>query len=348
MRKLSIHLTHRQLIAVTGIALALVACSRDSRRDVNHSARTTIAADSTAGAGFATADRRAVMGGMRDPRAEKAFSASPPMEVMASPVAAPVVPAETPPPSAAPSAPTPEQAANAVDVGAPLPPASDPAGAMLVRHGEASVEVKHVDDAVAKIRQSAAQFGGFVANTAIRNGKDEQPSASLEIRVPTAQFDGFVGELRTLGKVESVTASAVDVGEEYVDLGARAANARRVEARLVELLATRTGKLSDVLTVEQELARVRQEIERHDARLRFLERRAALSSINVALHQPLALIDRPRPGPIVEAIALAWERILNVLAWCIASLGIIVPIGILFGLGWLMLRRANWPRFRSE
>jgi hypothetical protein len=148
--------------------------------------------------------------------------------------------------------------------------------------------------------------------------------------------------------VETVTASAVDVGEEYVDLGARAANARRVEARLVELLATRTGKLSDVLTVEQELARVRQEIERHDARLRYLERRAALSSLNVTLHQPLALIDRPQPGPIVEAIALAWERTLSVLAWCIASLGIIVPVSVLFGLGWLMFRRANWPRYRSE
>ncbi|MEP6999074.1 MAG: DUF4349 domain-containing protein [bacterium] len=342
MRKLNIRLTRRHLIAVAGIALALVACSRDSRRNV--------ATDSATSAGFATDNRRATMDVMPGRPAEKALSGSAPNDAMESPAVSmvgAVAAAPTPPVrDIALAAPTQSEPAPALDVGAPLPPASDPAGAMLVRHGEASVEVKHVDDAVSKIRQSAAQFGGFVANTAIRNGKDEQPSASLEIRVPTAQFDGFVNELRTLGKVETVTASAVDVGEEYVDLGARAANARRVEARLVELLATRTGKLSDVLTVEQELARVRQEIERHDARLRYLERRAALSSLNVTLHQPLALIDRP--GQIVEAIALAWERVLNVLAWCIASLGIIVPVGVLIGLCWLMLRRANWPRFRSE
>lgn len=231
------------------------------------------------------------------------------------------------------------RATSVANVGAPLPPASDPAGAMLVRHGEATVEVRHIDDAVARIRQAAQQFGGFVANTTIRNGKDEQPSATLEIRVPTAQFDAALGALRTLGKVETVTANAEDVGEEYVDLGARAANARRVEARLVEMLASRTGKLSDVLTVEQELARVRQEIERHDARLRYLERRASLSSLNVTLHQPLALIDRPSPGPIVEAIALAWERTLGMIAWCIASLGIIVPLGVLVGIGVVLWRR---------
>ena len=233
-----------------------------------------------------------------------------------------------------------EQAAMTTGAGAPLPPASDPAGAMLVRHGEASVEVRHVDDAVARMRHAAAQFGGFVANTAVRSGKDEQPSASLEVRVPTAQFDGLLAALHTLGKVERITAGAEDVGEEYVDLGARAANARRVEARLIEMLGTRTGKLSDVLTVEQELARVRQEIERHDARLRWLERRAALSSLTIALHEPVGLIDRPSPGPIVEAIGLAWQRTLGIIAWCIASLGILVPLGVLVGVGVLVLRRA--------
>ncbi len=228
--------------------------------------------------------------------------------------------------------------------GAPLPPASDPAGAMLVRHGQASIEVRRVDDAVLRIRQAAQQLGGFVANTALRNGRDEQPSASLELRVPTAQFDELISGLKAFGKVESVNANAEDVGEEYVDLGARAANARRVEARLVEMLASRTGKLSDVLTVEQELARVRQEIERHDARLRWLERRASLSSFNVTLHEPLALVDRTTNGPIAEAFAEAWRRLLGVIAWFIAALGVLVPVGVVICGAVVIVRRLRRAR----
>jgi hypothetical protein len=226
--------------------------------------------------------------------------------------------------------------------------ATETAGAMLIRHGEASLEVIRLDDALAKVRQNASQFGGFVANTAIRNGKEEHPSATIQIRVPSAQFDGLLATLGTVGKVETVTANVQDVGEEYVDMGARATNARRMEARLIEMLATRTGKLADVLTVEQELRRVREEIERYEARIRFLEKHASVSSLDITLHEPLALINRPRPGPIVVAIGLAWERTLGVVAWCIASLGVIVPLGVLVGLGVMLYRWMQVPRFREE
>jgi hypothetical protein len=225
-----------------------------------------------------------------------------------------------------------------------LPSAIDPSGAMLVRHGQASVEVKRVDDAVTKVRQTAAQFGGFVANTALTGGKDQQRAATLEIRVPTGQFDALLAALGGLGKVESVSATAEDVADEYVDLGARVGNARRVEARLVEMLATRTGKLSEVLTVEQELRRVREEIERYDARLKWLERRTALSSLDVSLHEPLPLIERqPGPGPLAEAFAQAWSRAIGVLAWCIASLGVLLPLGALALAGAVVARRLLRP-----
>jgi hypothetical protein len=246
--------------------------------------------------------------------------------------------------AAAPPAAVSSRSDAAPETGTLLAPASDPAGAMLVRHGQASIEVRHVDDAVLRVRQAAQQLGGFVANTALRNGKDEQPSASLELRVPTAQFDQLMTGLKAFGRVESVSANAEDVGEEYVDLGARTANARRVEARLVEMLASRTGKLSDVLTVEQELARVRQEIERHDARLRWLERRASLSSFSITLHEPLALLDRQTNGPLTEAFAVAWRRLLGVIAWFIAALGVLVPIGILFGGLVVVVRRLSRGR----
>ncbi len=234
--------------------------------------------------------------------------------------------------------------ARAVSLGMSIPPL-DPSGAMLIRNGQASVEVKHLDDAVAKLRQTASQLGGFIANTSIAGGDDQHRSASLEIRVPSAQFDAVVSALGALGKVESVAATVQDVGDEYVDLGARAANARHMEARLVEMLAGRTGKLSDVLTVEQELRRVREEIERYQARLTWLERRTSLSSIQIALHEPTSVLDRRGPSPIADAFAQAWLRAVGVLAWCIASLGVIVPLGVLITGAVMIVRRM--PRLRG-
>ena len=106
------------------------------------------------------------------------------------------------------------------------------------------------------------------------------------------------------------------------------------------MLATRTGKLSDVLTVEQELARVRMEAERYEARIRYLERRSSLSSLDVTIHEPLPLIEQqPGPGPIALAFAQAWENMVGVAAWCVASLGVLVPLAILLGTMAVLVRR---------
>jgi len=230
-------------------------------------------------------------------------------------------------------------AADPLSLGTPIS-AADPAGTMIVRHGEASIQVEKLEGAVARIRQTAGQVGGFVGNTSLLAGKEEQKTATLELRIPSAQFDAVVGALSQLGKVETVTVSAEDVSEEYVDLGARLANARRVEARLVEMLGTRTGKLSDVLTVEQELARVRQEAERYEARIRWLEHRASLSSLSVSLHEKAPLIEPPRGnGPILEAFGEAWTRFVALTAWLIASLGILIPAGAVIGVIIVVTRR---------
>ena len=160
---------------------------------------------------------------------------------------------------------------------APLPVADSLTPQMLIRTGDASIEVDSLEAAVAAVRQLASRAGGWVANTSYSGGRHQMREATLQLRIPANRFDEAQRGLDSIGTVEWMNVSAQDVGEEYVDLGARVANSRRLEARLVELLARRTGKLEDVLAVERELARVREEIERTEGRLRYLRTRVATS-----------------------------------------------------------------------
>jgi len=235
----------------------------------------------------------------------------------------------------------------ALSISPPRPPAladsastASVAPSMLIRTGTASVEVDSVELAVTRVQELAQRLGGYVGNTSVSGGEQATRSATLEVKIPAARFDQAVSGLRPLGKVESVQVHAEDVGEEYVDLSARTANARRLEERLLGLLATRTGKLEDVLAVERELARVRQEIDTQEGRLRFLRSRAAVSTLNVTVHEPRALIgDHPRARPIREAFRDAWRNFIGFTAGLIASLGFLIPLGlILAGLVWLVRR----------
>jgi len=144
---------------------------------------------------------------------------------------------------------------------------------MLIRTAQASVEVATLDTGVAGVRALALRVGGYVADVSVQDGHDQPHSATFEVRMPAARFDDALAALRPLGNVESVNVSTADVGEEYVDVNARMDNARKLEERLIGLLAARTGKLRDVLDVERELSRVREEIERYEGRLRYLRAR---------------------------------------------------------------------------
>ena len=217
------------------------------------------------------------------------------------------------------------------------------APAMMIRTGQAFVEVQKLDPAILKIRQLVAQVGGYVANSSMSGGRDQIRQASFEVKIPSAKYDEAVSSLSGIGKVETVNSSAQDVGEEFVDVTARVTNARRLEERLINLLANRTGKLDEVLRVERELARVREEIERYEGRLRYLTSRASMSTLVINAHEPAPLIgNQPGENPIGAAVRRAWDNFVALLAALIASLGILLPLGALAGAGLIWYRR--WRR----
>ena len=225
--------------------------------------------------------------------------------------------------AADPSAPDQEQSWHAFDF--------DPTTRLIVRTGQASIEVDSLEPAMTELRRIAQRSGGFVADASIQSGRNQLRQATLELKVPSTRFDELTEGLQPIGRLEFVNVGAEDVSEEFVDLTARVANGHRMEDRLVELLRTRTGKLQDVLSVERELARVREEIERMEGRLRFLKTSAQLSTLSVSLHEPVPIVASHGPGPIIEAFRAAWRNFVGVLAGAIASLGYVVPVLVL---GW--------------
>ena len=214
------------------------------------------------------------------------------------------------------------------------------APAMMIRNGQAFIEVDKVDPAILRIRQLTAQVGGYITNSSISGGRDQIRQATLELKIPALKYDQAVGSLSTIGKVETVNSTAEDVGEEFVDVTARVSNARRLEERLITLLSTRTGKLDEVLRVERELARVREEIERYEGRLRYLSSRAAISTLTITVHEPVAILgNTPGENPIAAALHRAWKNFVALVAGVVASLGVVIPLALLALVGWMGYRR---------
>ncbi|MGH7519770.1 MAG: DUF4349 domain-containing protein [Gemmatimonadales bacterium] len=230
------------------------------------------------------------------------------------------------------------------DQALPAVPRIDSSAAMVIRTAIASLEVDSLEAAVAELNRLAIRVGGYVASTSIQVGSTRLRQGVIQVKVPAPRFAEALSGLSPIGKLESVNVSAEDVGEEFVDVSARMENARRLERRLIDLLASRTGKLKDVLDVEQALARVREEIERYEGRVRYLRAHTATSTLSVTVHEPLPIVAAAGRGPISEAFRQAWRNFVVLVSFAVQSLGVIIPLGALVVVVWIARRRVMKQR----
>jgi len=152
---------------------------------------------------------------------------------------------------------------------------------MIERTAQLTLTTHDFDQLRARIDAVLARHRGYLADLTVNAPEGSGRSLNASLRIPAAQLDSALTEFKQLGRVESESQNGRDVSKEYVDLVARVANARNTAQRLTQLLAQRTGKLSDVLAVETELGRVQGEIEQMEAERKNTESQVAYAALQL-------------------------------------------------------------------
>jgi hypothetical protein len=198
--------------------------------------------------------------------------------------------AQAPRSSATPYAPTAGDAASAASVPkvgdkTPEDVVQPTAGRQIIYRATLVLNVKDFSETERQVAALIKQTGGFVAQFREERPYGAQRGGRWTIRVPVPRFDQFVEEAGKLGVAQSRDISSEDITEEFVDLTARLKNKQQLEARLLELVAKRRDEIKDLLALEAELSRVREEIERMQGRLRYLTDRVALTTVELAAYE---------------------------------------------------------------
>lgn len=178
-------------------------------------------------------------------------------------------------------------AAPAKKAAAPAPAAAGEAKLQrqIVYRAEVWLDVDDLTPISKQVEQLAKTYGGFVADSRLNAYSGSSRSASWKLRVPAANFEAFLSALRSHGELRTQTIQSDDVSEEYYDVSARIRNREKEEKRLLTLLDEQTGKLEEVLAVERELARVREDLERMEGRMRVLQDLVSLATITLNVHE---------------------------------------------------------------
>lgn len=208
-----------------------------------------------------------------------------------------------------------------------------------------------VDDAQASLQsitQLAETMGGWVvtSNTSktTTNAGIEVAYGSITIRVPAETLNDVLNQIKTGAiSVDQENVTGQDVTQEYIDLTSQLGNLNAAEVQLQSIMEA-ARNTDDVLTIYNELVRIRGEIETTQGRIRYYEESAAYSSVSVSL-TPQALettiqIAGWSPGRTAENALASLINILRLAADLLITVAILViPLLLIFGIPvWLLYR----------
>ena len=191
-------------------------------------------------------------------------------------------------------------------------PAPEVANRKLIRNATIELEIISFDDAVQKITAFAKEERDYVATTSSEKQANGKLRGQVVVKVLPENLDRFLQKIRKLGELKNQTLGTEDVTKAYFDTDARLKNAHVMEQRLIDMLKTKTGKVSDLLQVEKELARVREEIEKMQGELKYWDSQVQFATVTISLaekdmEEPAAFLIKERSqlalyAPDVEKI----------------------------------------------
>jgi anti-sigma factor RsiW len=166
-------------------------------------------------------------------------------------------------------------------------PAETPVPALanrkLIRNAKVELEIVRFDDAIQEITTFANEERGYVATSSSEKQANGKLKGEIVVRVLPENLDHFLQKIRVLGELKNQTLGTEDVTKAYFDTDSRLKNARVMEQRMIDMLKKKSDDINDLLQVEKELGRVREQIEQMQGDLKYWDSQVQFATVTIQL-----------------------------------------------------------------
>lgn len=174
----------------------------------------------------------------------------------------------------------------------------------LIKTVRMDVETEDLEALLPQISQKISALGGYVEEQELYNGSSyssyRSRSASLTIRIPAADLNSFVENIKGVSNVVTYNESTENVTLTYVATESRMKALEVEQERLLELLS-KAENMADLLEIEARLTDVRYELENVTSQLRVLSNRVDYATVHLYISQ-VRIYTETEPQT-------AWQRI---------------------------------------
>jgi len=241
--------------------------------------------------------------------------------------------------------------------GSPAPAVGVPAGAPMLAYSYRfglEAPAGQVRSLAARHEAACSAAGPTlcqVTSSSVRDIQGDRQMATLEFRAAPAWLkrfrDGLAGDAKAAGgRISSSGVESEDLSREIVDTEARLRAMTTLRDRLQALLASRPGKLSDLVEIERELARVQGDIDSAQSQLTVMRGRVQMSAVTIQYESAGLAAPRGMWSPLIGAVTDFLGIIVFTLAAMVRLVAWLAPwVALGAGLWWVFRKRLPPPRW---
>ena len=221
----------------------------------------------------------------------------------------------------------------------------------IIKTGTIYAQTEDYDKFLNDLSMKVNSLGGFMEsnNTQVYQVYNEEKLmyGNLKIRVPQESFYELVDYLENATDVRRKNINETDVTKEYYEKDNKVKNLEIQEQHLRELFEKATT-VEEMLLIENELRRIRTEIDALNLSLSDINDRAKMSTINLEVEEVMtpsltiktkdSLWDRSKAG-FINTVNGIMRAIENLIVSIVSSSPILVPAVIICIIGFLKIRK---------
>jgi hypothetical protein len=179
----------------------------------------------------------------------------------------------------------------------------------------------------------AESHRGFVLNSQVTTGDEGSPGGTFVLRVPSRELQSTLADLSKLGKLMGRRETAQDMTASYNGVQDKLGNAL-IEKRTLKL-RLRHAKGAKKEAIRERLTEISAEVDGLSSQMRRLRSRTSYSTVSVTLEEDK---DAGGAGGSHDGgTGAAWDDAVHTLEtllnFTVRALGVLLPIGLLVGLG---------------
>ena len=225
------------------------------------------------------------------------------------------------------------------------PNPSTPGPKKIIKDGHMTVKSANIVESKKALDEVLKGLKAYYETEELQNN-DHQTSFNLRIRIPSENFEQLISAIESGGdEIMHKSVQTRDVTEQYTDIETRLANKRGYLKRYKELLG-KANTIKDILSIEEQIRPLEEEIESQEGRLRYLSDQVAFSTLNMTLYTEKEYIYKPQPKDnfwerVKKSVSSGWSAVVDFVLWTIAIWPFIILILIVYYIVKRVRRKRN-------